>query len=237
MDIAFTIPKNNRIQTQTFEEFEIGLYKAMHRAKLSFFEVGYWLYHANDKYNFLQDNGYNNITEYAYEKFGLSKSTTYDLIKVYRTFRDESGYALATEYIRFSQSQLVALSKMKYKENNFLSKVKPTDTISDIEKAVKIYNSGSFSTTPRGYSDIKEYIENHETSATKKPSIFSRRLEKEKAEEIISSIVTVKRTYAILLKSIQDAKVWTSEIRSIFFQIESAFTKLERAINNSTTEE
>ena len=238
MDNFLHIPENNRIVTETFEEFETGLYKAMHRVKLSFFEVGYWLYHANDKHDFLPSNGYSNIAEYAYEKFGLSKSTTYDLIKVYRRFKDESGYGISVEYIRLSQSQLVALSRMKYTQKDFLSKVKPTDTVSDIEKAVQIYNTQCTKGNGIiGYSDIKEYIELSEKRASTQTIKKSRRLEKDKAEDILNAIQCTKRTYGELLKRIQDAFVWTSEIRNIFLQIESNFTKLERAINNETISE
>ena len=174
MDRFLAIPEEDRVDifSITFEKFETGLAKAMDRAKMSFFEVGYWLYQAHNSTDFIYNNGYENIADYAYQKFGLTKSTTYDLMKVYRRFCDESGYALAPEYIRLSQSQLVALSRMKYTQKDFLSKVKPTDTVSDVEKAVKIYNyktshgggSGSF-------SDIKEYIEKYEPL-----------MEKEKAE-------------------------------------------------------
>lgn len=236
MDNFLCIPEDNRISTKTFEEFETGLYKAMHRVKLSFFEVGYWLYYAQDRYNFLQDNGYNNISEYAFEKFGLSKSTTYDLIKVYRRFRDESGYAINPEYIRLSQSQLVALSRMKYTEKYFLSRVQPSDTVADIEKAVKIYNSSSQS-KPTAYSDIKEYIEISEKHLQQPKVINSRRLEKDKSEEIKLAIYCTKRTYGVLLQKIQDNNVWTSQIRNIFFAIEREFTKLERAIQEETIEE
>ena len=236
MDNFLQIPEDNRIVTKTFEEFEIGLDKAMHRVKLSFFEVGYWLYYAQDRYNFLSDNGYNNIAEYAYEKFGLSKSTTYDLIKVYRRFRDESGYAISPEYIRLSQSQLVALSRMKYTEKYFLSRVQPSDTVTDIEKAVRIYNASSQSPITK-YSDIKEYIEVYEKRSQQPKVINSRRLEKDKSEEIKLAIYCTKRTYGVLLQKIQDANVWTSQIRNIFFAIEREFKKLEHASQEETIEE
>lgn len=240
MNIYSTIPQNNKITTGSFEEFETGLYKAMHRVKQSFFEVGYWLYHASDKHQFLSNNGYSNIAEYAFEKYGLSKSTTYDLIKVYRRFRDDTGLATDPQYIRLSQSQLVALSRMKYTERDFLSKVKPTDTVSDIEKAVKIYNSRishGLCTSNRGYSDIKEYLEANEIYKPQQITINSRCLEKEDADELLTAILCTKRTYNALLIKIQDKHVWTSEIRSIFFQIENCFSKLEKAIKCETKEE
>lgn len=237
MNTNLIIPEDNRITSFTFEAFEIGLNKAMQRAKLSFFEVGYWLYHANDKYGFLSKNGYNNIAEYAYEKFGLSKSATYDLIKVYRRFRDETGLSLDPNYHHLNQSQLIALSRMKYTQKDFLSKVKATDTVSDIEKAVKIYNSSNETLSPKAYSNISEYIALKEKQENDNKIIYSRHLEKDKADEIINSIHTVKRTYNFTLEKIQKARVWTQEIRSIYMQIESNFTKLERAIQNETKEE
>lgn len=233
----FCIPIDNRIAEGTFEEFENGIYKAMHRVKMSFFEVGYWLYHANDKHNFLNNTGYNNISEYALEKFGLSKSTTYDLIKIYRTFRAEDGISMKLDFIRHSQSQLVAMSRMKYVDYSFLAKIKPNDTVSDIEKAMKIYrdrtNSGR-PTSAKGYSSIKEYIEINENTEPEQIIIDSRHLEKEDAEEILTAIYATKRTYAALLQRIQDKRVWTSEVRNIFCNIESNFTKLERAIQKET---
>ena len=184
MDRFLSIPEEDRVDTFsiTFEKFETGLAKAMDRAKMSFFEVGYWLYQAHNNTDFIYNNGYENIADYAYQKFGLTKSTTYDLMKVYRRFRDESGYALAPEYIRLSQSQLVALSRMKYTEKHFLSVVKPTDTVSDVEKAVKIYNYKiSHGGSNGNFSDIKEYIEKYEPvmeKEKKEVSENSRRLEK-----------------------------------------------------------
>ena len=237
MNTNLTIPEDNRITSFTFEAFEIGLSKAMQRAKLSFFEIGYWLYHANDKYGFLSQNGYNNITEYAYEKFGLSKSATYDLIKVYRRFRDETGLSLDPNYHHLNQSQLIALSRMKYTQKDFLSIVKATDTVSDIEKAVKIYNSSNYTRPHKKYSNISEYIALKEKQENDRKIIYSRHLEKNKADEIINSIHTVKRTYGYMLEQIQKAHVWTQEIRSIYMQIESNFAKLERAIQNETKEE
>ena len=238
MDNFLAINEDDRIDifTLTFDKFENGLAKAMDRAKMSFFEVGYWLYHAHNIKDFLYNNGYENIADYAYQKFGLSKSATYDLMKVYRRFKDESGYALAPEYIRLSQSQLVALSRMKYTEKYFLSRVKPTDTVSDVEKAVKIYNNRiSHGSSGTQYSDIKEFIEKNEPLIEKEktsPIINSRRLEKVQAENIISAIMVTKRSYAAILKLIQAENVWTSEIRKIYLQIDSAFIKLERAIQN-----
>lgn len=197
MDRFLAIPEEDRVDifSITFEKFETGLAKAMDRAKMSFFEVGYWLYQAHNSKDFIYNNGYENIADYAYQKFGLTKSTTYDLMKVYRRFRDESGYALAPEYTRLSQSQLVALSRMKYTQKDFLSKVKPTDTVSDVEKAVKIYNyKTSHGGSNGSFSDIKEYIEKYEPVMEKEKSEVaenSRRLEnatkqpiKEKTPEI-----------------------------------------------------
>lgn len=243
MDNFLTIPKEDRVDifSITFEKFEKGLAKAMDRAKMSFFEVGYWLYQAHNSTDFIYNNGYENIADYAYQKFGLSKSATYDLMKVYRRFRDQRGYALAPEYIKLSQSQLVALSRMKYTEKYFLSTVKPTDTVSDIEKAVKIYNYKiSHGGSSGSFSDIKEYIEKYEPVMEKEISsptiINSRRLEKIQAENIISAIMVTKRSYAAVLKLIQNENVWTSEIRKIYLQIDTGFTKLERAIQKETVE-
>lgn len=237
MNNKLIIPDDNRVSSTfkiSFEEFETGLNKAMQRTKLSFFEVGYWLYYANDR-NLLSENGYQNIAEYAYEKYGLSKSTTYDLIKVYRRFRDKDEVSLDPLYSDLNQSQLVALSRMKYTQKDFLSKVKPTDTISDIEKAVKIYNSNNGNQiSSRSYNTIKEYIEINERNNEKRQIIYSRHLEKEKADEIKCAIDTVIRKHCGVLKMIQENKVWTSEIRNIYMQIESGYTKLKRAIDNET---
>lgn len=243
MDNFLAIPEEDRVDifSITFEKFEKGLAKAMDRAKMSFFEVGYWLYQAHNSTDFIYNNGYENIADYAYQKFGLTKSTTYDLMKVYHRFRDPSGYALAPEYINLSQSKLVALSRMKYTEKYFLSKVKPTDTVSDVEKAVKIYNYNiSHGGSNGSFSDIKEYIKKYEPVIEKEKAEVaenSRRLEKIQAENIISAIMVTKRSYAAVMKLIQNENVWTSEIRKIYLQIENGFTKLEQAIQNEVKEE
>ena len=193
MNRFLAIPEEDRVDifSITFEKFETGLAKAMDRAKMSFFEVGYWLYQAHNSTDFIYNNGYENIADYAYKKFGLTKSTTYDLMKVYRRFSDESGYALAPEYTRLSQSQLVALSRMKYTQKDFLSKVKPTDTVSDVEKAVKIYNyKTSHGGSSGNFSDIKEYIEKYEPVMEKEKSEVaenSRRLENATKQQIIKT--------------------------------------------------
>ena len=71
--------------TGKFEDIEQSIAEDLEDVKKTFFQIGYKLYliRVNALYSAL---GYDNIVDYAYAKFGLGKSSTYNLIRVYERF-------------------------------------------------------------------------------------------------------------------------------------------------------
>ena len=135
----------------------------MEDIKRAFFKIGFRLYEAQ-KNAYYQDLGFNSLVECSEALFGFSKTTTYELIEVYKKFRDGPGTMFLPEkYAEYSQSQLVAISKLKYGISLFMERAKPTDTVATLKEAVKRYNKawihGSSKDLPQNGESLDAYID------------------------------------------------------------------------------
>lgn len=121
------------------ESFVQAVYEDLNDVKHSFFRIGFRLYEASNM-RYYAGLGYANIADLALDKFGFSKSTTYELIRIYEMTRGEAPLLMSPEYDKFSQSQLRELCRLNYCADTFKAIVKPTDNVADISGAVTYWN-------------------------------------------------------------------------------------------------
>lgn len=108
--------------------------------KRSFIKIGFRLKEAV-KYEYYKELGYPDIVELAEAEFGFKKSTTYELIKVYELAHDENcPMQIAKKYDKFSYSQLLALSYVKYDGTAFWEIPQPTDSVRALKQFVSNWN-------------------------------------------------------------------------------------------------
>ena len=130
-------------RTKSKEELINRIKSNLDTIKFSFFEIGGYLYEA---YNRGFCHGYNgSIIEFAKENFGFEKTLTYDLINVFRTFRDGDSFLPYQSVAHLNQTQLIALCRCQAGRNELATIISPTDTVNNVKRAVKIYNNISIS--------------------------------------------------------------------------------------------
>ncbi len=124
---------NAPIGEMTFEEtFVWNVFDRMRDIRNSFFEIGFRLLEAdrNRYYERLFAGAYDNIADLAEGVFGIKKSTAYDLMKIAAEFADPTQrMCLAPRWAKYSQSQLIEISRMCCYDRD---KVSSEDTIQDI---------------------------------------------------------------------------------------------------------
>ena len=109
--------------------------------KRSFFRIGFHLYEAN-QFLYYKKLGFENISDCAESLFGFKKTTTYDLMQIYRKFHDKKApMKIDARFEKYSQSQLIALSNIKVGLHDFTSMMQPNDSVDVIKRAVKIWNN------------------------------------------------------------------------------------------------
>ena len=133
-----------------------------------FFRIGFYLVEAqNNKY--YEELGFNNISDCAEYYFGFKKTTTYDLMNVYRSFRDVKGtWFLPERWKKYSQSQLSVMASVDYYPIPFRDMISEHDTVSDIKKAKSYWNlikQGKLTSkvmrdrnVGRVYNNVKEFL-------------------------------------------------------------------------------
>jgi hypothetical protein len=131
--------------------------------KQSFFRIGFRLSEANSN-GYYRDFGFENISDCAEALFGFKKTTTYDLMQIYWRFHNRAAPLFIDKpYVKYSQSQLVALCSVGIAFDTFFSYVSPDDTVGTIKKAAKLWNglyNGKISRKGNvRYSTLHEFIE------------------------------------------------------------------------------
>lgn len=117
------------------EDFVNLVRREMNDIKNSFFKIGFRLGEAQ-RMRYFKKLGFDTIEECAEALFGFKKSTTYDLINVASRFSDpKAPIALADNYKKFSQSQLVLFTSVKYQFKDFIKLCSPDDTIDKLRRA------------------------------------------------------------------------------------------------------
>lgn len=109
--------------------------------KRSFFRIGFHLHEANQLLYF-KKLGFENISDCAESLFGFKKTTTYDLMQIYRKFHDKKApMKIDARFEKYSRSQLIALLNVKVGLFDFTSMMQPNDSVDVIKRAVKIWNN------------------------------------------------------------------------------------------------
>ena len=111
----------------------------------SFFKIGCYLYEAQKRY-FYQRLGYDSIISCSEALFGFKKTLTYDLINIYRRFKHGDDDYISFEYSHLNQSQLVALLPCQAGVGTLAQIIKPSDSVENVKRAVKVFNGLSLST-------------------------------------------------------------------------------------------
>lgn len=109
----------------------------------SFFKIGYELHKAQQGQHF-KALGYETLEDLAEDAFGFSKTTMYDMLKVYGACRSRFVEGEMCEaYKGYSFSQLAAMRSGRYATPYALTdrqRVKPTDSVRAIKKYVSYFN-------------------------------------------------------------------------------------------------
>lgn len=150
-------------RTKSQEELINRVKSNLDTIKMNFFEIGGYLYEAYSRRFY---HGYDTITEFAKENFGFEKTLTYNLINVFRTFREGDSYLPNQCVTHLNQTQLIALCSCQAGRNQFATIISPQDTVKDVKRAVKIYNS--LSIIVRGSmkaNNLKEFFEEFDYKA------------------------------------------------------------------------
>ena len=106
--------------------------------KMNFFEITAYLYEAHERMFY---RGFPTIVEFSKENFGFEKTLTYDLIKMFKMFRQGNSYLPDQNVTHLNQTQLIALCSCQAGRTALATIIQPNDTVKSIKQAVKIFNS------------------------------------------------------------------------------------------------
>lgn len=161
-----------------------AVYDNLNNIKHSFFRIGFHLSEAAHM-RYYEKLGYANITDFALDKFGFSQSTTYELMGIYQfAHKDNAPLQIAETYEDYSQSQLRELCRLKLDPHGFMRRVKPSDKVENIRKAVTFWNKYvcKHSGAP-DVNDITELLELDIDTPTREAQEYLRKkAERSKAE-------------------------------------------------------
>ena len=144
-------------------EFVSNVRCYLSNAAKSFFKIGYELHKAQEGKHY-KALGYDSLEDLAEDAFGFSKTTTYDMLKVYngckRLYAPEY---MREEYEKYSFSQLAAMQTGRYAGVSVMVlRVKPTDSVREIKKYVSYFNK--YTDKHSGYPSVtlQEWLKQEE---------------------------------------------------------------------------
>ncbi len=151
------IAKSAKDRLENAKAYDEQLQKEMLNVTQSFFNIGMILskIQTNGYYRTL---GYATIEEYAEERYNIKRANCYNLIAVYQLTKEFGAPIMREEYTKFEFSKLVALSRSKWAGDNLIKKVRPDNTVKQIENYVRYWNSytAKHSKTP-DYKSIEDW--------------------------------------------------------------------------------
>lgn len=142
----------------------------LHDVKRTFIKIGFRLKEA-DEFEYYKELGYQNITDLAEAEFGFKKTTTYELIKVYELAHDpDCRWHISKEFDKYSYSQLLALTYLKYSACSAIAIVKPTDSVRALKRFVSNWNEEyRYGCGYRpGLKTVDEYLKAYDEKQAKK---------------------------------------------------------------------
>ena len=129
----------------------------------TFFLVGCHLYEAQ-KYNYVEALGYESIEQLAEAELDLGKSSTYNLINVFKRFCDRDEYRnyktwIAPQYRKYKYSQLVEMEKAYCLSNNIEKEIPPETPVRVIKEYIKYLNKnpGRHKTLPEWKNEQEQF--------------------------------------------------------------------------------
>lgn len=110
----------------------------------TFFLVGCHLYEAQI-YHYVEALGYNSIEELAEAELDLGKSSTYNLINVFKRFCDRDEYGnhkiwIKPAFKKYKYSQLVEMQKAYCLSNNIEKEIPPSTSVRVLKEYIKYLN-------------------------------------------------------------------------------------------------
>lgn len=107
-----------------------------------FITIGFRLEEANNL-KYYKDLGYSSIEELAEDMFGIGRSTTYEMMAVWRRFHSsENQMRIRQDYKGYSFSQLVEIKKYRYLPFAIKEKIPVNASVRDIRGYVAASNDG-----------------------------------------------------------------------------------------------
>lgn len=161
--MSYLSPRNNETYAEAFVR---EVYNDLKDIKRSFIKIGFRLNEANQN-GYFKELGYNSIIELAEDKFGFKKSTTYDLIQIWQFAHDKNSLMDIDErFDKYSQRQLVEMSRSKHSEQNWrLSSIIPeTASKEDIRKVIAEWNR---------WTCVSDMANSHFISCLKEPPLLT----------------------------------------------------------------
>lgn len=142
-------------QFERFKTIHAGIFSEQLEIKSRFVLIGAYLYELrrDEIYRIVAvgthgTTGYSNFYNFCSDVFGFKKTTVVNLLKVFEEFCSKESGLLNVEYINYSYSQLVSLSRMdKYRE-----RIPVTMSCRDIDKLKDYYKHN----TPKAGVSVEE---------------------------------------------------------------------------------
>lgn len=149
----------------------------------TFFLVGCHLYEAQI-YHYVETLGYNSIEELAEAELDLSKSSTYNLINVFKRFCDRDEYGnhkiwIKPAFKKYKYSQLVEMEKAYCLSNNIEKEIPPSTPVRVLKEYIKYLNKN-----PGNHKDLPQWRAEQEQTPVLPPISDSNPVNEEPADTI-----------------------------------------------------
>ena len=149
----------------------------------TFFLVGCHLYEAQI-YHYVETLGYNSIEELAEAELDLSKSSTYNLINVFKRFcdRDEHGNHkiwIKPAFRKYKYSQLVEMEKAYCLSNNIEKEIPPSTPVRVLKEYIKYLNKN-----PGYHKDLPQWRAEQEQTPVLPPVSDNNPINEEPADTV-----------------------------------------------------
>lgn len=148
--------------TASLKELEESIEEDLEDVKFSFFQIGYKLKLINET-GLYKQLGHETIIDYAEERFGFGKSTTYNFINVYelaRNFRNDAQ--IDQKFKGYNYSQLTEMTRSRWASADLPKYISKNDTVGDIKRFISIWNkTHDKGSSPEGET-LKEVLTNYD---------------------------------------------------------------------------
>lgn len=149
----------------------------------TFFLVGCHLYEAQI-YHYVETLGYNSIEELAEAELDLSKSSTYNLINVFKRFCDRDEYGnhkiwIKPAFRKYKYSQLVEMEKAYCLDNNIEKEIPPSTPVRVLKEYIKYLNKN-----PGNHKHLPEWKAEQEQTSVLPPVSDNNPIKEEPADTV-----------------------------------------------------